>query len=62
MNKDCLYLFFPSEIALYSYEKDEAIKASRKAPLFEETIPYYLERIDKIAKENGGHLAVNRVP
>ncbi|XP_065161131.1 glutathione S-transferase-like [Atheta coriaria] len=49
------------KIALYSYEKDEAIKASRKAPLFEETIPYYLERIDKIAKENGGHLAVNRL-
>ncbi|KAB0792278.1 hypothetical protein PPYR_14237 [Photinus pyralis] len=49
------------KIALYSYEADEAVKATRKKPLFEETIPYYMERIEAIAKKNNGHLAAGKV-
>lgn len=37
------------------------MKESRKEPLFKETLPYYLQRLDAIAKENNGHLAVGRV-
>nr|XP_022903522.1 glutathione S-transferase-like [Onthophagus taurus] len=32
-----------------------------KDPLYKETIPFYLERFEKIAKENGGHLAVKKL-
>lgn len=53
--------FFIVEIALYHYEQDEAIKESRKEPLLKETLPYYLQRLDAIAKDNNGHLAVGRV-
>lgn len=48
-------------ISMYNYEADPAIKESRKDKLFNETIPYFLERLDKIAKENGGHLACNKL-
>jgi glutathione S-transferase len=54
-------IFCFAEIALYSYETDEAIKESRKEPLFKETIPYYLQRLDAIVKANNGHLAVGKV-
>lgn len=56
-----IYLLCFSEIALYHYEADPAIKESRKEPLFKETIPFYLQRLDGIAKKNNGHLAVGRV-
>ncbi|KAK5640388.1 hypothetical protein RI129_011199 [Pyrocoelia pectoralis] len=49
------------KIATYYYETDEAIKETRKKPLFDETIPYYLERIEAIAKKNNGHLAVGKL-
>ncbi|RZC43019.1 glutathione S-transferase [Asbolus verrucosus] len=49
------------KIALYSYETDEAIKEARKEPLFKETIPYYLERLDGIVKANDGHLALGKL-
>ncbi|KAF2904004.1 hypothetical protein ILUMI_02175 [Ignelater luminosus] len=49
------------KIALYHYEQDAAIKESRKEPLFKETLPYYLERLDTIAKNNNGHLAVGKL-
>ncbi|XP_017775172.1 PREDICTED: glutathione S-transferase [Nicrophorus vespilloides] len=49
------------KIAVYSYEQDAAIKESRKGPLMNETLPYYLERLDKIAKENNGHLACGKL-
>lgn len=42
-------------------EKDAALKATKEETLFKETIPYYLERLDKIAKENKGHLAAGRL-
>lgn len=54
-------MFVYLELALYHYEQDESIKESRKGPLFKETLPYYLQRLDAIAKENNGHLAAGRV-
>ncbi|KAK5640386.1 hypothetical protein RI129_011197 [Pyrocoelia pectoralis] len=48
-------------IARYHYETNEAVKESSKKPLFEETIPYYLERMEAIVKKNNGHLAVGKL-
>lgn len=50
-----------SEIGNYHYETDPAIKESRKEPLFTETLPYYLDRLDALVKANNGHLALGRV-
>ncbi|CAH1366946.1 unnamed protein product [Tenebrio molitor] len=49
------------KIALYSYEVDDIIRESRKEPLFKETIPYYLQRLDAIVKTNNGYLAVGKL-
>lgn len=49
------------EIVNYHYEADETIKANKAGPLFNETIPFYLERLDAQAKKNNGYLAVGRV-
>ena len=50
-----------NKIAIYSYEADEAIKETRKKPLFEETLPFYLPRLEAIAKSNNGHLAAGKL-
>lgn len=55
-----MYVRF-TEVCLYHYEPDEAVKASRKDPLFKETLPFNLGRLEAIAKENHGHLALCRV-
>ncbi|KAF5279373.1 hypothetical protein FQA39_LY05483 [Lamprigera yunnana] len=47
---------FRGKLALYHYEKDEIIKEKRKALLYDETLPYYLERLEQLAKTNKGHL------
>lgn len=52
---------FILEIALYHYETDPAIKESNKERLHKEILPYYLPRLDGIAKANNGHLAVGKV-
>ncbi|RZC34853.1 GST C domain containing protein [Asbolus verrucosus] len=49
------------KIALYSFEKNEAIKESRKEPLFKETLAYYLKRLDNIVEANNGHLALGKL-
>ena len=43
------------------YEQDEALKATKRKPLNEVTIPFYLGKLDEIAKENNGHLALKRL-
>ncbi|XP_049856604.1 glutathione S-transferase-like [Schistocerca gregaria] len=45
------------KIANYSYETDEAVKAKKKEPLFNEILPFLLPRLDNLVKENGGYLA-----
>ncbi|KAK5640387.1 hypothetical protein RI129_011198 [Pyrocoelia pectoralis] len=49
------------KIATYHYETDEGIKESSKKTLLEETIPYYLTRLEAIVKKNNGHLAVGKL-
>ncbi|KAG8231881.1 hypothetical protein J437_LFUL009730 [Ladona fulva] len=36
-------------------EKDQSIKEKKREPLFNETIPFYLDRLDKQVEENSGH-------
>lgn len=46
---------------MYFYETDLDIKESLRRPLFEETIPYYLQRLDSTVEANNGYLALGRV-
>lgn len=45
----------------YGYEKDEKIKTEVGGPLFNEILPFYMEKLDKIAETNGGYLAINKL-
>ncbi|KAL1517627.1 hypothetical protein ABEB36_001366 [Hypothenemus hampei] len=48
---------FRTKIAKYHYEGDEtANKEAYEKTLFSEIVPYYLEKLDNQAKENGGYL------
>ncbi|KAF5279386.1 hypothetical protein FQA39_LY05496 [Lamprigera yunnana] len=49
------------KITLYHYEADEEAKKSRRKPLYSETLPFYLERLEAIAKSNHGHLALKKL-
>lgn len=49
------------EIAVVSYEADEAVQAKKREPLEAEIIPFYLEKLDSLAKENNGHFALGKV-
>lgn len=42
------------------YETNEEAKAKKKATLESETIPFYLEKLENLAKENSGHLALSK--
>lgn len=44
-----------------SYENDEEVAAKKRVPLDAEIIPFYLEKLDAIAKENNGHFALGKV-
>ena len=49
------------EIAIVSYEPDDAVKEKKMITLIQEVIPFYLTKMNVIAKENGGHLVLNKV-
>lgn len=49
------------EIGGVFYEEDEAVKARKLVELEKEILPFYLTKLDAIAKENNGHLAVGRL-
>jgi len=49
------------KIAVVSYEADEQIQAKKREPLEAEIIPFYLEKLDSIAKENNGHFALGKL-
>ncbi len=53
-------LFYP-ELSAPWYESDEEVKAKKKATIEAEVIPLYLEKLEAIAKENNGHLALSKV-
>lgn len=46
------------KIGLYYSETNQEMKKSRQETLFKETLPFYLQRLDNIAKQNNGHLAL----
>nr|QIM41217.1 glutathione S-transferase [Calliptamus italicus] len=45
----------------YYWEPDEAIKQKKKETVFNETLPFYLERLNVLVKENGGYLAAGKL-
>lgn len=49
------------EIAVVSYEPDDEVKEKKNITLTTEVIPFYLEKLDAIAQDNQGHLALGRV-
>jgi prostaglandin-H2 D-isomerase / glutathione transferase len=55
------FSFYFLEIGVVSYEKDEKIQAEKRKLLNSETLPFYLSKLDEIAKNNNGHLALNRL-
>ncbi|XP_046745590.1 glutathione S-transferase-like [Diprion similis] len=44
-----------NKIGAWHYEAEPAAKALKEGPLFKETIPYYLEKLDEQVKNNGGY-------
>jgi hypothetical protein len=49
------------EVAVVSYEADDEVKQNKLVTLNNEVIPFYLEKLDDIAKENNGFLANGKV-
>ncbi|KAF5279372.1 hypothetical protein FQA39_LY05482 [Lamprigera yunnana] len=49
------------KFALYHHEQDQTIKENQKSLLYNETLPYYLERLEKLAKTNNGHLVCGKL-
>nr|ACP27598.1 glutathione S-transferase [Chironomus tentans] len=49
------------KISAALYEPNEEIKAEKRKTVVEETLPYYLGKLDEIAKENDGHLALKKL-
>uniref|UniRef100_A0A182FM24 glutathione transferase n=2 Tax=Anopheles albimanus TaxID=7167 RepID=A0A182FM24_ANOAL len=52
---------FRLKIAVVSYEPDDDIKEKKLVTLNNEVIPFYLEKLDDIARENGGYLANSKL-
>lgn len=55
--KICIIL----EISSVGYEQDPKAQEAKRNTLNNETIPFYLEKLEEIAKENKGHLALKRL-
>lgn len=49
------------EIADVEFERDASIKQKKFAHLTKEVIPFYMEKLNAIAKENNGYMALGRV-
>lgn len=43
------------------YEKDERIRQRNSEQIKKDIIPFFLEKLDKIAEENNGYLALGKV-
>jgi len=52
---------FVLEITAVVFEKDATIKEEKRKALHAETIPFYLRKLEAIAKANDGHLALKRL-
>lgn len=57
------YLFFTSNIpgiAAAYYEQNEVTKAEKLKIVQNETVPFFLNKLESIAKENNGHFALKK--
>jgi len=54
-------LILSTEVAVVSYEPEDDIKEKKLITLTKEVIPFYLEKLDVIARENNGFLALGRM-
>ncbi|XP_049803743.1 glutathione S-transferase-like [Schistocerca nitens] len=52
---------FRLKLSDYYREPDEPIKQKKKVTVFNETLPFYLERLNEQVKENGGYLAAGKL-
>lgn len=52
---------FRQKIAAAHYEADEEVKAKKFADVKSEVLPFFLGKLESIAKENKGHLALSKV-
>ncbi|KAI4470748.1 glutathione s-transferase [Holotrichia oblita] len=52
---------FKIKLMAVRYESDPDKRTKLKETVANETLPYYLGKFDDIAKQNNGHLAVNRI-
>ncbi|XP_055705974.1 glutathione S-transferase [Phlebotomus papatasi] len=52
---------FRLKIAVVSYEPDDDVKEKKLVTLNNEVIPFYLEKLDAIARENKGHFALGKL-
>lgn len=50
-----------SEIGAVSHESDQDLQAKKRETLEKEHFPFYLSKLEEIAKENNGHLAAGKV-
>lgn len=50
-----------AEVAGAHFEADEDVKIKKMEHNKKEVIPFYLDKLDELAKENNGYLALGRV-
>uniref|UniRef100_A0A182PUJ2 glutathione transferase n=1 Tax=Anopheles epiroticus TaxID=199890 RepID=A0A182PUJ2_9DIPT len=51
---------FRLKIAIVAYEPDDMVKEKKMVTLNNEVIPFYLTKLNVIAKENNGHLVLGK--
>jgi prostaglandin-H2 D-isomerase / glutathione transferase len=62
-----MYLFLfqlfsiSTEIAIVAYEPDDEVKEKKMMTLTKQVIPFYLNKLNIIAKENNNHLVLGKV-
>uniref|UniRef100_A0A6M2DNK0 glutathione transferase n=1 Tax=Xenopsylla cheopis TaxID=163159 RepID=A0A6M2DNK0_XENCH len=52
---------FRAKLAASHYETDEAAKEKKYQQILADVIPYYLDKLDAVAKANNGHLALKKL-
>ena len=52
---------FRLKIAVVSYEPEDEIKEKKMITLVNEVIPFYLEKLETIVKDNNGHFALGKL-
>lgn len=48
-------------IGLYAYDPNEESKEAKYAPLVNETVPFYMDKFEKIVEENNGYFVNGKV-